>query len=484
MNEEKLQRLRQTYDNMGRRELAILLLTNFAEYCKWIHFMANGTEYDMTEYHLAICKKLQERATNSIVPKKRNLGICVPPGFGKSLLVQYYISWVFARNKQSMFCYVAYGEKLIKKLSREVRNLLMMPEWEELFGHEMDPGDKSVLNFHLISGGVRSGLTAGTISSAILGLDAGNPASRQEYSGDLILDDINSPEVATSLHEQLETPEIYQRKLATRRRTPRTGTICIMQRHHKNDFIGWAEEHEEEDWEILSYPAITESGESFYESRFPIAELRKIEKRNPYLFASMYMQNPLKAEGSIFKREWLRFYDAYPNKLKKVFITTDTAFTENGDWSVICCWGLADDNNLYLLRMIRGRWLAPDVKTQIVRFFEQCNATWKICRRVYIENTLSGLGMMQDLRRLCPTMAIVPLKRGAKKSKMSRVDSASTWLEAGRVFFRNNHPNNPAIVSELMAYNPEDKNPQDDFIDNLGDACEIAFNTSVGSINI
>ena len=224
--------------NQDKFELAKKLLLDFKEYVNWIHKLAQGTEYDMTEGHIKVCDKLQERAEGKNA--KRNLMINVSPGFGKSLLLQYFITWCFARSKHCMFCYVAYGERLIKKLSRESRNLMMMPEWEELFGKEMDPGDKSVLNYHLISGGVRSGLTAGTISSAMLGLDAGNPSSPDEfYSGDLLLDDINSPEVISSVHEQIETPEVYQRKLATRRRTPKTGTICIMQRHHVNDFAGW-----------------------------------------------------------------------------------------------------------------------------------------------------------------------------------------------------------------------------------------------------
>ncbi len=204
---------------MNDFELAKELLLDFKKYVLWVHKLAQGSDYDLTESHIKICDKLQERAEGKNV--KRNLMINCPPGAGKSLLLQYFITWCFARSKHCMFCYVAYGERLIKKLSRESRNLMMMPEWERLFGKEMDPGDKSVLNYHLISGGVRSGLTAGTISSAMLGLDAGNPASPDEfYSGDLLLDDINSPEVVSSVHEQIETPEIYQRKLATRRRTP------------------------------------------------------------------------------------------------------------------------------------------------------------------------------------------------------------------------------------------------------------------------
>lgn len=404
--------------------------------------------------------------------------------FGKSLLLQYFITWCFARDKNCMFCYIAYGEKLIKKLSRESRNLMMTPEWVELFGNEMDPNDKSVLNYHLISGGVRSGLTAGTISSAILGLDAGNPSSRLRFSGALLLDDINSPEVRASIHEQYETPETYQRKLATRRRTPTTPTICIMQRHCENDFAGWVEKYEAEDWEFLIIPALGEDGKSTYPKRYPKEELDKIAKRNPYLFAAMYQQKPLANAGLYFHEEWIRTYRANPDDFSKIFITTDFGFTTTGDKSVFCCWGLAKDNNLYLLRSLQGKWESPDAKKYFVDFFRRCNSAYRQCRRVYIENTLSGLGFIQEMRRECPQMAIIPLKRGAKKNKQNRAESAMTWLEAGRVYFREADPNYIALRAELLAYNPADKNPKDEWIDVTGDACEIAFNDKVSSIFI
>lgn len=403
--------------------------------------------------------------------------------FGKSLLLQYFITWCFARNKHCMFCYIAYGERLIKKLSRESRNLMMSPEWEELFGKEMDPNDKSVLNYHLISGGVRSGLTAGTISSAILGLDAGNPSSpNQAFSGALLLDDIQSPEVRTSLHEQIETPETYQRKLATRRRTPTVPTICIMQRHCEGDFAGWVEKSEIDEWEFFIVPALDENGESYYPKRYPKAELERIQKQNPYLFAAMYQQKPLSNAGLYFHEEWLRAYRAYPDNMTKIFITTDFGFTTNGDKSLFCCWGLGKDNNLYLLRSLQGKWESPDAKKYCMDFFNRCSSAFPKCRRVYVENTLSGLGFIQDMRRECPKMAIVPLRRGAKKNKLNRAESAMTWMEAGRVYFREGDPNFVAARAEFLAYNPNDKNPKDEWIDCTGDATEIAFNMKTGSI--
>ena len=461
--------------------LARKLLLDFKEYVLWIHKIAQGSNYDMTSAHARLCDKLQEYAEGR--NKKRNLMVNVSPGFGKSLLIQYFITWCFARSKHCMFCYIAYGERLIKKLSRESRNLMMMPEWEELFGKEMDPGDKSVLNYHLISGGVRSGLTAGTISSAILGLDAGNPSSPDKYfTGALILDDINSPEVVRSVHEQIEAPETYQRKLATRRRMPTVPTICIMQRHHVNDFAGWVEKNEPDEWEWFIVPAIDEVGNSYYESRYPIEELRRLEKQNPYMFAAMYQQKPVENYGSYFHEEWIRTFRANPEKFDKIFITTDFGFTTDGDKSLFTCWGKAKDNNLYLLRSRVGKWESPDAKRYCIEFFRHCRTAFPQCRRVYVEQTLSGIGFIQDMRRECPDMAIVPLKRGAKKNKLNRAESAMTWMEGGRVYFRESDPNFVGARAEFLAYNPTDKNPKDEWIDCTGDACEIGFNDKVGSI--
>lgn len=465
---------------MNKAEFARDLQLHFDKYVLWIHKVAQGADYDMTPSHLKLCKKLQEYAEGRNT--KRNLMVNVFPGFGKSLLLEYFITWCFARKKSSMFCYVAYGEKLIKKLSRESRNLMMTREWTEYFGEEMDKGDKSVLNYHLISGGVRSGLTAGTVSSAMLGLDAGNPALENEFSGALLLDDPNSPEVRTSVHEQIELPETYQRKLATRRRTPVTPTICIMQRHAKSDFAGWVEENEPDDWEFFILPALDEEGNSAYPKRYPKDQLERLQKQNPYLFAAMYMQEPLSDEGLYFHEEWIRTYRQTPEKFQKIFITTDFGFTTSGDKSLFCCWGHGKDDNLYLLRSLQGKWESPTAKKNCIEFFQRCNNAYPICRRVYVENTLSGIGFIQDMRKECPKMSIVPLRRGAKKNKLNRAESASTWMENGRVYFREGDPNYVPARAELLAYNPADKNPKDEWIDNVGDACELAFNTKVGSI--
>lgn len=197
----------------------------------------------------------------------------------------------------------------------------------------------------------------------------------------------------------------------------------------------------------------------------------------------MYQQKPIENYGAYFHEEWLRTYRANPEAFEKVFITTDFAFTaDGGDYTLFVCWGLGKDKNLYHLRSRMGKWESPDAKKYCVEFFKHCRAAYKQCRRVYVENTLSGIGFIQDMRRECPDMAIMPLKRGAKKNKLNRVESAMTWLEAGRVYFREADPNYVTMRSQFLAFNPGDKNPKDEAIDNCGDACEIAFNMKTSSI--
>jgi predicted phage terminase large subunit-like protein len=200
------------------------------------------------------------------------------------------------------------------------------------------------------------------------------------------------------------------------------------------------------------------------------------------MFAAMYQQSPIDNYGAYFHEEWIRTYRVNPEAFDKVFITTDFGFTTTGDKSLFCCWGLAKDKNLYLLRSRMGKWESPDAKKYCIEFFIHCAAAYRQCRRVYVEQTLSGIGFIQDMRRECPTMAIVPLKRGAKKNKMNRAESAMTWMEAGRVYFRESDPNFVPMRAELLSYNPSDKNPTDEWIDNIGDGCELAFNTKTSSI--
>ena len=477
------QALLEAYKKIPKESLVKQLMMNFEQYIKWVHLNSTGVEYDMTDAHKRVAKALQDIADG--LNEKRNLGLSLSVGFGKSLIVQYWITWCFARNKQCMFCYIAYADKLIKKLSKDARDILASEFWSELFGYELKSDDKSKLNFSLKSGGKRTGLTAGTMSGGILGLDAGNPAAIGTFGGALIIDDPLPTEAMSSEYLREEAIQIYHSKLETRRRTPTTPTILLMQRLHKEDLIGHLQQTEPEDWEFISIPALNDDGTSFYPSRFPAEELEKIKKRSPYKFYAMYQQDPLNYGGSVFKQEWFKNCDYLPLKFKKIIITSDTAMKagESNDYSVFQLWGLGEDNNAYLIDMIRGKWEAPELLKQAVAFFKKCKRRYPKLHRFYVEDKSSGTGLIQSIKQQT-LISVCPIKRGGNKGKVERANDITCHFECGRVFFYKFLPNLGELIQELLAFDADMNHKHDDQVDCLTDGLALLLNAKSNSINI
>lgn len=44
----------------------------------------------------------------------------MPVGFGKTALIEYFISWCFAKNKNYTFLYTSYSDDLVTKHSSEI----------------------------------------------------------------------------------------------------------------------------------------------------------------------------------------------------------------------------------------------------------------------------------------------------------------------------------------------------------------------------
>ena len=249
---------------------------------------------------------------------KRNLALCLPVGAGKSILVEYFITWCFAKSVDNMFVYTAYSDRLINKLSKETKDIIENPAWKLLFNHFLKKDDRQKINYSFQGAKNRTGLTAGTMSSALTGLDAG-VVSVEGFSGALICDDPSSADEIQFPNARETVIRTYDEKLATRRRTPTTPTILIMQRLHVDDLVGWTKKNEPDQWEYVEVPALDENDKSFWEERYPAEELKRIREINPYKFQAQYQQNPIIAGGQMIKSEWFQFYQTHP-KYTRIFI--------------------------------------------------------------------------------------------------------------------------------------------------------------------
>lgn len=439
---------------------------DFEFYLTTIFYVINGSKFFLKPFHLKVIKALQTLVNGENT--KRNLALCLPVGSGKSLITEYFITWCFARTINNTFCYTSNSDRLINKLSKECKDIIENPYWQALFNHPLKKDDRQRVNFSFDGAKNRTGLTAGTTGGAITGLDAGNP-NIEGFSGALIIDDPLDAGNARYEKSRDEVVTFYDEKLSTRRRTPTTPTILIMQRLHLDDLVGWIEKNEPEEWEILKVPALDEDGNSFWTERYPVEELEKIRRINNFKFQSQYQQDPIASGGAVIKTEWFKYYPAnITYEYKRIFITADTAqkIKEHNDYSVFMVWGVTKFGKLHLLDEIRGKWEAPDLKRQVKILWNR----WSKgigntpCSGLYIEDKASGTGLIQEIKRGC-AIPVLPLQ--ADKDKLTRLEAVLAHIEAGNIELPNNPEQNKDLLNECEAFTRDDSHSHDDQVDTL-----------------
>ena len=207
--------------------LKLACLASFKVYVKTIFYAINKKKFTFQPFHDIIIDKFQEIGDGK--NEKKNILLNIPVGSGKSLIVEMFITWCFARDISCKFCYVSHSADLIAKLSNETKEIICSDEWVKLFGHELKKSERAKLEYSFEGAGSRSGLTGASIGGAITGVDAGNPNAKG-FGGGLIIDDPMDVGDATSETAKNEIVRLYTDKLSTRLRSQKTPVILIMQR--------------------------------------------------------------------------------------------------------------------------------------------------------------------------------------------------------------------------------------------------------------
>lgn len=441
-------------------------LQDFKTYLITVFYIINGSKFYLKPFHKRVIKALQDLVDRK--NKKRNLALCLPVGSGKSLIVEYFITWCFARSVDNTFCYNSHSDRLINRLSKECKDIIEHPYWVMLFEHRLKKDDRQRVNFSFDGAKNRTGLTAGTTGGAITGLDAGNP-NIDGFSGALIIDDPMDAGNARYEKSREEVVTFYDEKLSPRRRTPDTPTILIMQRLHLDDLVGWIEKNEPDIWEIIKIPALDDNGCSFWEERYPVDELKHIQTINNFKFQAQYQQDPIASGGAVIKTEWFRYYSLSTEcQYKRIFITGDTAqkVKEHNDWSVFFVWGVTKLGKLRLLDRLRGKWEAPDLKRQVKMLWNKWSAgiDHTPCSGLYVEDKASGTGLIQEIKREC-AIPVLPLQ--ADKDKLTRLEAVLAHIEAGNVELPESPEYNKELLNECEAFTRDDSHSHDDQVDTL-----------------
>lgn len=419
-----------------------------------------GADMLPASHHKPICDALER----VVIGKTNRLIINIPPRSGKTeIAVINFMAWCMGNWPDSEFIHASYSKRLATANTYAVRATMMHEVYREIFGHTSLADDsKAKDEFRTEQGGI---VYATGAEGSITGYGAGK--MRATFGGAIVIDDPHKAGEASSAIMRQNVIDWFSTTMESRKNSPDTPIIVIMQRLHENDLAGWLlgggnGEH----WDHLCIPAVNDQGESFWPEQFPLDMLERLKASNSYVFAGQYMQRPSPDGGGLLKTSWFRYYEQLPPiKYRVIFADTAQKTGDLNDYSVFQCWGYPGDGTAYLLDQVRGKWEAPELLSTARAFWNKHKAmpTMGTLRAFKIEDKVSGTGLIQTLKR--ERIPVQGIKRD--RDKVTRAIDVGPTAEAGCVYLPQNAPWLSDLLAELESF---PAGSHDDQIDPLMDA--------------
>ncbi len=329
------------------------------------------TEYTFERYktaphHRVIAEQL-ERVERGEVDR---LMLLVPPRHGKSELAsKRFPAYYLGRQPHKQFLSVSASAELASDFGRDVRNIIISPEYRALFDTRLAEDSQAKGKWHTSDGGIYYSIGIG-----------GHVMGR---GGDVILidDPYSTMEDAQSETTRKNVWDWYN-GTAYNRLMPGGAIVVINHRMHEEDLSGQLLAQQAaggDTWTVVELPALSEDGKPLWPEAYPLQALERI-KNNTFsrYWSALYQQNPAPDEGTYFKREWFkRFADRDKPKDLHVYGSSDYAVTEDGgDYTVHRVWGVDSTGGLFLLDGWRGqttsdKWIESQIDL-VGRFRPHC----------------------------------------------------------------------------------------------------------------
>jgi len=344
------------------RQFAIQLMAQedlyfFARYCFKGRF---GYQWHRALHHKKVCEALMRVVKGTC----SRLIINIPPRYSKTeLAVINFIAWSLGHFADASFIYTAYSARLAANHAYQVRELITHPVYRTIFPNvALKEDSRAKDEWRTSEDGMVYAVGAG---GTITGYGAGK--HRPSFGGAIIIDDPHKADEVKSNVMRQNVIDWFQNTLETRKNSPNTPIILIMQRLHENDLAGWLlKGHNGEQWEHICCPAITEEGLALWPQKHSIETLRQMEKAAPYVFAGQYLQKPAPPQGGMIKPDALIPIEALPAGAIQWVRAWDLAASVDGDYTVGAKLGKLPDGRFVIADIVRER-LMPDTRDAILQ---------------------------------------------------------------------------------------------------------------------
>lgn len=391
-------------------------------------FGVRGDSFIRNEHHTRISEALKAVERGEI----RNLLINMPPRYGKTeMAVINWIAQTIARNPRAKFIHLSYSAELALDNSAKARDLIKSDAFQSLWPVRIKSDSDSKAKWYTEQGG---GVYATMAGGAVTGFGAGltNAEDDGTFGGAIIIDDPMKADDARSEVIRTQINDRLNNTIKSRRNSRNTPIVIIMQRLHEDDMSGFVLANGMgEEFHHLNLKALQDDGTALWPMKHTVEELRAMEAHDRYTFASQYQQNPVPAEGAVYKLAWFARHHRLPEPEPKgprtmIVHSWDTAYKADQHNDPSCCtvWHVTP-TLYYLAEVHHGRWEYPELRKKAFDLAEAQKPN-----AILIEDKASGQVLIQEFRRASshPVVAIEP-----DRDKETRARTEASTAAAGRV---------------------------------------------------
>ena len=262
----------------------------------------------------------------------------------------------------------------------------------------------------------------------------------------------------------------FQNTLESRKNSPNTPIILIMQRLNEEDLSGWLlKGGNGEKWDHVCLSAIQPDGTALWPEKHNIETLRRMEQAAPYVFAGQYMQSPAPLDGGIFKPGRLQVVDAIPAERIQWVRGWDLGATVGGDPTAGAKIGAMPDGRFIIADIAHGD-MGPDDRDAVIR---NTSASDSVDVLISLPQDPGQAGKVQVLHMARMLQGYRVHTSPESGDKVTRAEPFASQVNVGNVLMLRGSWNH-GLIEEMRMF-PNGKH--DDRID----ACSRAFNTLAAS---
>ncbi|MFA6213562.1 MAG: phage terminase large subunit [Candidatus Obscuribacterales bacterium] len=339
---------------------SVLADEDFYTFSRWMFLHQRGYKWVKAEHHKTICDALMRVYRGEC----KRLIINIPPRYSKTqLCVVNFMAWTLGHYPDSEFIHTSYSGRLATGNSWQTREMVQHEAYQRIFPSVLLREDSQAKDeWRTTAGGCVYAVGAG---GTITGYGAGK--HRDGFGGALILDDPHKADEARSDVMRQNVIDWFQNTLESRKNSPNTPIILIMQRLHEHDLSGWLlDGGNGETWEHVCMPALRDDGTALWPAKHDADELRRMMDSSPYTFAGQYQQRPAPPEGNLFKPDNIPLVDALPEYMHYVRAWDLASTAGGGDWTVGFKLGIDyEGNRITIADIVRLRGSPEDVERAI-----------------------------------------------------------------------------------------------------------------------